>query len=81
MTAPYHLIRAPGVIAEQFVLYCTDRFGRDDFKDEVNDYGNVFGHRTAFIARYCMATAVYLKSPGCVAKGGYSRSFRQRWRR
>ena len=61
MTAPYHLIGSPETIAEQFVLYCMDRFSRDDFKDEVNDYGNVFGHRTAFIARYCMATAVYFE--------------------
>ena len=61
MTAPYHLIGSPETIAEQFVLYCTDRFSRDDFEDEVNDYGNVFGHRTAFIVRYCMATAVYFE--------------------
>ena len=44
MTAPYHLIGSPETIAEQFVLYCTDRFSRDDFEDKVNDYGNVFGH-------------------------------------
>ena len=43
-TAPYHLIGSPEVIAEQFVLYCTDRFGRDKFQDEVDDFGNVFGH-------------------------------------
>ena len=61
MTAPYHLIGAPGVIAEQFVLYCTDRFSRDDFVDEVDDFGGVFGHRTAFIVRYCMATVVYFE--------------------
>ena len=61
MTAPYHLIGSPEVIAKQFVLYCMDRFGQDDFEDEVNDYGNVFGHRTAFIARYCMATVVYFE--------------------
>ena len=60
-TAPYHLIGSPETIAEQFVLYCTDRFSRDDFEDEVNDFGNMFGHRTAFIARYCMATAVYFE--------------------
>ena len=61
MTAPYHLIGAPGVIAEHFVLYCTDRFSRDDFVDEVDDFGGVFGHRTTFIARYCMATVVYFE--------------------
>ena len=44
MTVPYHLIGSPGTIAKQFVLYCMDRFSRDNFKDEVNDYGNVFGH-------------------------------------
>ena len=38
-----------------------DRFSRDDFEDQVNDYGNVFGHRTAFIMRYCMAMAVYFE--------------------
>ena len=43
-TVPYHLIRSPETIAEQFVLYCTDRFSRGDFEDEVNDFGNVFGH-------------------------------------
>ena len=58
---PYHLIGSPETIAKQFVLYCMDRFSRDDFEDEVNDFGNVFGHRTAFIARYCMATAVYFE--------------------
>ena len=60
-TAPYHLIGSPETIAEQFVLYCMDRFSRDDFEDEVNDFGNVFGHRTAFIARYCMVMAVYFE--------------------
>ena len=35
-TVPYHLIGSPETIAEQFVLYCTDRFSRDDFEDEVN---------------------------------------------
>ena len=44
MSAPYHLIGSPETIAEHFILYCTDRFSRDDFEDEVNDYGNVFGH-------------------------------------
>ena len=61
MSVPYHLIGAPAVIAEQFVLYCTDRFNRDDFEDEVKDFGNVFEHRTAFIACYCMAMAVYFE--------------------
>ena len=60
-TAPYHLIRSPETIAEQFVLYCMDRFSRDDFEDEVNDFGNVFGHRTAFITHYCMAMVVYFE--------------------
>ena len=60
-TVPYHLIGSPETIAEQFVLYCTDRFSRDDFEDEVNDFGNVFGHWTAFITRYCMAMAVYFE--------------------
>ena len=35
---------SPEEIAEQFVLYITDRFGREEFKDEVEDFGNVFGH-------------------------------------
>ena len=61
MSAPYHLIGAPAVIAEQFVLYCMDRFNRDDFEDEVKDFGNVFEHRTAFIVRYCMAMVVYFE--------------------
>ena len=61
MSAPYHLIRASAVIAEQFVLYCTDRFNRDDFEDEVKDFGNVFEHQTAFIACYCMAMVVYFE--------------------
>ena len=38
-----------------------DRFSSDDFQDEVNDFGNVFGHRTTFIVCYCMATAVYFE--------------------
>ena len=61
MTVPYHLIGSPEVIAEQFVLYCMDRFNRDDFEDKVNDFGNVFEHRTAFIAHYCMAAVVYFE--------------------
>ena len=60
-SAPYHLCGSPEVIAEQFVLYCTDRFGREEFKDEVEDFGNVFGHQTAFVARFCMVTAVYFE--------------------
>ena len=60
-TAPYHLIGSPETITEQFVLYCTDRFSRDNFEDEVNDFGNVFGHRTAFIMCYCMVTVVYFE--------------------
>ena len=44
MSAPYHLIGAPAVTAEQFVLYCMDRFNRDNFQDEVKDFGNVFEH-------------------------------------
>ena len=61
MTARYHLIGAPVVIAEQLVLYYMDRFNRNDFEDEVKDFGNVFEHRTAFITRYCMAMAVYFE--------------------
>ena len=61
MLVPYHLIGAPAETAEQFVLYCMDRFNRDDFEDKVKDFGNVFEHRTTFIARYCMAMGVYFK--------------------
>ena len=61
MTAPYHLIGSPEAIAKQFVLYCTDRFSRDDFEDDVKDFDNVFGHRTAFVPRYCMAMVVYFE--------------------
>ena len=57
MSAPYHLITAPPEQAEEFLLYCTDRFNRD----KLRDFGNVFEHRTAFTARYCMAMAVYLE--------------------
>ena len=59
--APYHLCRSPEEVAEPFMLYITDRFGREEFKDKVEDFGNVFGHRTAFVACFCMATAVYFK--------------------
>ena len=61
MSAPYHLITAPPEQAEEFLLYCTDRFNRDDFEDELTDFSNVFEHRTAFTARYCMAMAVYFE--------------------
>ena len=61
MSVPYHLITAPPEQAEQFLLYCTDRFNRDDFEDELKDFGNVFEHRTAFTARYCMAMVVYFE--------------------
>ena len=61
MSAPYHLITAPLEQAEEFLLYCTDRFNRDDFEDELTDFGNVFEHRTAFTAFYCMAMAVYFE--------------------
>ena len=43
------------------MLYITDKFGRAEFQDEVNDWGNVFGHKTAFVVRFCMATAVYFE--------------------
>ena len=61
MSAPYHLITAPPEQAEEFLLYCTDRFNRDDFEDELMDFGNVFEHRTTFTARYCMAMVVYFE--------------------
>ena len=61
MSVPYHLITAPPEQAEEFLLYCTDRFNRDDFEDELTDFGNVFEHQTTFIARCCMAMAVYFE--------------------
>ena len=61
MSVPYHLITTPPEQAEQFLLYCTDRFNRDDFKDELTDFGNVFECRTIFIACCCMAMAVYFE--------------------
>ena len=60
-SAPYHLCRSPVDKAEPFVLYITDRYGRAEFQDEVNDFGNVFSHKTAFVAHFCMATAVYFQ--------------------
>ena len=60
-STPYHLCGSPEDKAEPFVLYITDKFGGAKFQDEVNDFGNVFGHRTAFVARFCMATAVYFE--------------------
>ena len=60
-SAPYHLCGSLEEDAEPFVLYITDRFGREEFKDKVEDFGNVFGHRTTFVARFCMATAVYFE--------------------
>ena len=61
MSAPYHLIAAPPEQAEEFLLYCTDRFNRDDFEDKLMDFGNVFERRTTFIARCCMAMVVYFE--------------------
>ena len=61
MSVPYHLIGAPVEVAEQFMLYCTDRFNRMDFEDEVKDFGNVFEHQTAFIVHYCMAMGMYFE--------------------
>ena len=61
MSAPYHLITAPPEQAEEFLLYCTDRFNRDDFEDELTDFGNIFEHQTTFTARYCMAMVVYFE--------------------
>ena len=60
-SAPYHLCGSPEDKAEPLVLYITDKFGRAEFQDEVEDFGNVFGHRTAFVAHFCMATAVYFE--------------------
>ena len=59
--APYHLCGSHEVITEQFVLYCTDRFGREEFQDKVEDFDNMFGHRTAFVAHFCMVMAVYFE--------------------
>ena len=61
MSAPYHLIAAPRELAEEFLLYCTERFNRDDFEDELMDFGNVFEHRTTFTAHYCMVMVVYFE--------------------
>ena len=60
-STPYHLCGSPEDKAEPFVLYITDKFGWAEFQDEVDDFGNVFGHRTAFVACFCMATAVYFE--------------------
>ena len=60
-SAPYHLCGSPEDKAEAFVLYITNKFGQREFQDEVEDFGNVFGHRTAFVACFCMATAVYFE--------------------
>ena len=60
-SAPYHLCGSPEDKAEPFVLYITDKFGRAEFQDKVEDFGNVFSHRTTFVARFCMATAVYFE--------------------
>ena len=60
-SVPYHLCGSPEDKAEPFVLYITDKYGWAEFQDEVNDFGNVFGHRTAFVARFCMVTAVYFE--------------------
>ena len=38
MSAPYHLITAPPEQAEEFLLYCTDRFNRDDFRRRVDGF-------------------------------------------
>ena len=57
----YHLCGSPKDKAEAFMLYITDKFGRREFQDEVEDFGNVFGHRTTFVARFCMATVVYFE--------------------
>ena len=61
MSVPYHLITAPPEWVEEFLLYCTDRFNRDDFEDELTDFGNVFKHQTTFTACYCMAMAIYFE--------------------
>ena len=81
MSAPYHLITAPPEQAEEFLLYCTDRFNRDDFEDKLTDFGNVFEHRTAFTTHYCMAMAYTSRSPGSMAKNGYSPLSRRRCKR
>ena len=60
-SVPYHLCGSPEDKAEPFMLYITDKFGRGEFQDEVEDFGNVFGHRTAFVTRFCMATVVYFE--------------------
>ena len=60
-STPYHLCGSPVDKAEPFVLYITDRYGRADIQDEVDDFRNVFGHKTAFVARFCMVTAVYFQ--------------------
>ena len=44
MSVTYHLITALPEQAEEFLLYCTDRFNRDNFEDELTDFDNVFEH-------------------------------------
>ena len=80
-SAPYHLCGSPEDKAEAFVLYITDKFGRGEFQDEVEDFGNVFGHRTAFVARFsAWRLRCISKSPGSEATGGCSRTSCQKWK-
>ena len=81
-SAPYHLCRSLEAIAEQFVLYCTDRFGREEFQDEVEDFGNVFSAIEPPLLRASAWQRRYiLRSPGSEAIGGYSRTFHWKWKR
>ena len=61
LSAPHHLIGVPPEVAKVFVTYCTNRFGRDDFIDELGDFGNDFDHRTIHVTQFCMANVVYFK--------------------
>ena len=60
-SAPYHLMDGGPEDTKEFLLYLTNRFTRNYFGPEITDLGRVFEGQTAYVARWCMAMAVYFE--------------------
>ena len=66
--APYHLIGVRAVAGEKdreseedLIKYMMNRFTWEHYDAELHDAVNAFGERTTYVARFCMAMALYFE--------------------
>ena len=66
--APYHLMGVRAVAGERdheseedLIKYMMNRFTWEHYSAELHDAANAFGGRTTYVARFCMAMALYFE--------------------